>query len=71
MPCPSSRREDKGPRCRLCVIGAGEEGWKYAKRVLRYLKRDHLDLEFTVIAGQHRYLWIGGLRVALVSGKVA
>lgn len=31
-------------RCRLCAIGADEEGWKHARDALRHLRRDHFGL---------------------------
>ena len=36
--------EEKRLRCRLCAVGADEEGRKYAKYALRHLKRDHFGL---------------------------
>ena len=30
--------------CRLCAVGANQNGWKNAKDVLRHLKRDHFGL---------------------------
>ena len=39
-------RSDKTGRfhCRLCAVGANQNGWKNAKDVLRHLKRDHFGL---------------------------
>jgi hypothetical protein len=36
--------DQKRFRCRLCAVGADEEGWKYARDALRHLKRDHFGL---------------------------
>ena len=44
-------RSDKTERfhCRLCAIGANENGWKKPRDVLRHLKRDHFGLGSTCI----------------------
>ena len=39
------RSDDAGrSHCRLCAVGANQNGWKNAKDVLRHLKRDHFGL---------------------------
>ena len=36
--------KEKRHRCRLCAVGADEEGQKYAKDALRHLKPNHFGL---------------------------
>jgi hypothetical protein len=36
--------EEKRFRCRLCVVGTDEGGWKQARHALRHLNRDHFGL---------------------------